>query len=1043
MEQNDAQLIQRILQGDQDAFTPLVKKYQKGVHALVWRKIGDFHIAQEITQDTFLKAYQKLGTLKNPNQFPGWLYVIASNLSNDYLRRNRLPMESLDADNTNEVDKVSYSRYQAEKQADEADENRREIVKKLLRKLPESERTVMMMHYLGEMTIKSISEFLGVSQNTVKSRLSRARNRLRKEEDVLQENLGSFQLPDQLTENIMQEVSRLSPIPAPTGKPVAPLAVSAASAVLIFLMMGVGTQYLSRFQKPYNLDAASEPTVEIIDAVFVYDSPAKPAVRSQAGSSALPGKSPGAGQKSDESLLATLPIDTTDVSAPKPQWTQTKGPEGGTVNTLFMTSNGDAYARVGTDLYRLTDDRSAWIPANTDGPIKGSWQMVEHQDTLYIVSGTEVLASADRGSTWNSLGTRPEGQLIGTLITDTAPGVQANTIMYLGLVNGVFRSVDAGKSWTSLTDEKLIDRKIQAIAAIENTLFIGTDNGLYRHSSGSWEQLQLPDAEVENISALASAEHRLYVAVGQGVKSFNFSAGIAGTANKTSLSLYRSIDLGDSWQTIDFAKAVAEKNDGFILAVGPANPQLDDTSETEEIDSVKMVAAEEKLLVVDGGMSYYSNDAGETWISLGPGTAAIGDTATAVVSDANTFYKSGVFGIQRTTDAGKTWHPFSTGLVRTGVDKLVYANNTLYAKTSTELVASLDGGESWASILHPDIAILQHHPEMPTSMMKFNDSLYVKGIKETAPQLFRVSAENNGLTPVPGMPTLEKIGIETLIGETVKNVLRESVQDELEKNIEEGTGLKPEDFDLKLEDFDLKPEDFDLKPEDFNMDMLSTVANEVIEEGIIKLIQMYLGSFAVSGSTHYMEYNQQLFRWKPGMTEWFNTGLADAGESIHSVAALQDQGSVDFKIGVSGKTIYVGKRDGHLLQSFDEGDTWNDVTADLPFSAPQFKAIAFAGPTLYVATDKGVTYSSDGTRWHMATDAEGTPIVIEKFAVDGTTVYGATEQQIYQLKANSITWKQVTPEVPIKITSLAVDGNTLYVGTPGHGVLRFTIDEAD
>ena len=129
MEQNDAQLIQRILQGDSDAFTPLVKKYQKGVHALVWRKIGDFHIAQEITQDTFLKAYQKLGTLKNPNQFPGWLYVIAANLANDYLRKNRLPMESLDADNTNEVDKVSYSKYQADKQAEEADENRREIVK--------------------------------------------------------------------------------------------------------------------------------------------------------------------------------------------------------------------------------------------------------------------------------------------------------------------------------------------------------------------------------------------------------------------------------------------------------------------------------------------------------------------------------------------------------------------------------------------------------------------------------------------------------------------------------------------------------------------------------------------------------------------------------------------------------------------------------------------------------------------------------------------------------------------------------------------------
>ena len=133
----------------------------------------------------------------------------------------------------------------------------------------------MMLHYLGEMTINAISEFLGVSQNTVKSRLSRARNRLKKEEDIIQESLGSFQLPDSLAENIMQEVSRMAPVPPAVSKPIAPLAISAASAVLLFLLIGVGTQYLSRFQKPYNFSATSEPTVEIIDAVFVIDSPAK------------------------------------------------------------------------------------------------------------------------------------------------------------------------------------------------------------------------------------------------------------------------------------------------------------------------------------------------------------------------------------------------------------------------------------------------------------------------------------------------------------------------------------------------------------------------------------------------------------------------------------------------------------------------------------------------------------------------------------------------------------------------------------------------
>ena len=290
MERNDPELIQRVLQGDQDAFSPLVEKYQKGAHALAWRKIGDFHTAQEITQDAFLKAYQKLGTLKNHNAFAGWLYVIVARLCADWLRENRLPMESLEVTDMSEVNEVSYSRYVAEKQATEADETRREVVKKLLQKLPESERTVMTLYYLGEMTIKAISEFLGVSPNTIKSRLSRARNRLKKEEDMIRQNLGSFQLPANLTQNIMNEVSRITPTAPAANKPVVPWVLSAASAVIIFLLMGVGTQYLSRFQKPYDLNATSERTVELIEAVLVLDSPAKSAVRNQAGSITTPGK---------------------------------------------------------------------------------------------------------------------------------------------------------------------------------------------------------------------------------------------------------------------------------------------------------------------------------------------------------------------------------------------------------------------------------------------------------------------------------------------------------------------------------------------------------------------------------------------------------------------------------------------------------------------------------------------------------------------------------------------------------------------------------
>ena len=59
MKKDDVQLIRITLSGDDAAFSTLVQKYRKSVHALAWRKIGDFHYAEEITQDTFLQAYKK------------------------------------------------------------------------------------------------------------------------------------------------------------------------------------------------------------------------------------------------------------------------------------------------------------------------------------------------------------------------------------------------------------------------------------------------------------------------------------------------------------------------------------------------------------------------------------------------------------------------------------------------------------------------------------------------------------------------------------------------------------------------------------------------------------------------------------------------------------------------------------------------------------------------------------------------------------------------------------------------------------------------
>ena len=316
MKNDDVQLIQRVLDGDDTAFSVLVKKYQRSVHALVWRKIGDFHIAEDITQDTFLKAYQRLSTLKKPQRFASWLYVIAANHCSTWLRKKRLWTQSLEETNSAQLEKATYSGYVIEENERMTKETQREIVKKLLAKLQESERTVITLHYLGGMNYEEISEFLGVSVAAIKNRLYRARNRLKKEEPMIREALGNFQITPNLTENIMQEISRLKPIAPSGGKPLAPWAIGVSTLAVVFLMLGVGNRYLSRFQKPYSFDAASEMRVELIEAPIVLNLESKPDVRTQLGNANALKNSDGLNQQpappEDMAKVTPAPVDETE-----------------------------------------------------------------------------------------------------------------------------------------------------------------------------------------------------------------------------------------------------------------------------------------------------------------------------------------------------------------------------------------------------------------------------------------------------------------------------------------------------------------------------------------------------------------------------------------------------------------------------------------------------------------------------------------------------------------------------------------------------------
>ncbi len=203
MKSDTVALIQRTLVGDEAAFASLVSKYEKQVHAYALREIGDFHIAEDITQETFLEVYQKLETLKDPAKFSTWLYAIVKNLCIAWYRKNQFLPESLEEIHISKIETDTYSRYVASEHAKATAYAQRDLVKKLLTKLKESDREIITLHYFEEMTTAEIGTYLGISENTIKSRLYRARQRLKKYEFMIQAELditieGEHRSPQQL-----------------------------------------------------------------------------------------------------------------------------------------------------------------------------------------------------------------------------------------------------------------------------------------------------------------------------------------------------------------------------------------------------------------------------------------------------------------------------------------------------------------------------------------------------------------------------------------------------------------------------------------------------------------------------------------------------------------------------------------------------------------------------------------------------------------------------------------------------------------------------
>ncbi len=183
VEQDDAQLVTSCKNGDQDAFSLLVQRYQRRVFNLIFRMLQDYEEASEVTQEAFLAAWQGLPAFRGEARFSTWLYRIAYNCAIKQLELRKRE-QSLHLALQNE--QMMENRNTVEKDACLEILENQELLQEHLSQLPVKYRIVLVLRHLQDMTYEEMAEVLTMPIGTIKTHLFRARN-------LLKERLQSFE----------------------------------------------------------------------------------------------------------------------------------------------------------------------------------------------------------------------------------------------------------------------------------------------------------------------------------------------------------------------------------------------------------------------------------------------------------------------------------------------------------------------------------------------------------------------------------------------------------------------------------------------------------------------------------------------------------------------------------------------------------------------------------------------------------------------------------------------------------------------------------
>ena len=186
MGRDEKELVKRAKKGDSEAFAELVERYSPRIYNLALRMMRNRQDAEDVLQETFLSAYEKLHTFDERSTFYTWLYRIAVNASLMKLRskhytKNFVSLDEPDYEDHVRPTLVDWSQYPVDALLD--DEARR-VMEEAIRKLPDIYRSVFILRDLEQLSIKETAKILGLTEDNVKTRLRRARLFLR---DLLSE----------------------------------------------------------------------------------------------------------------------------------------------------------------------------------------------------------------------------------------------------------------------------------------------------------------------------------------------------------------------------------------------------------------------------------------------------------------------------------------------------------------------------------------------------------------------------------------------------------------------------------------------------------------------------------------------------------------------------------------------------------------------------------------------------------------------------------------------------------------------------------------